>query len=352
VLGWLYPRIRSLVKRLILGRQRRRHQPNDFESVVEVGQGLYRLSHAVAGRWLYPFSIPAGIHRYLYDLTFPSPLVISSFEGHLEMLEMWSGMGMGGVICKTVLWDERAGNARPRLLEVVVPPYTQPALLNAMGLPGKGVQRFCMDLARSRLLRSGKPVGISIGGTSATEYTSVFDYVEAAFSDVSLPLFYEVNISCPNTPEGQSFFYHPELLHQLLTDMRKKSDRVIGVKLSPDQSNEDLLRFADLVKSVPRTYLNLGNTQYKPASQWQLSKADFPKEGGGLSGAPLFPRTLEMVTFLARKDIPLMATGGISNIDQVKALLDAGATLVGIATALVQNPYCVPEINQELATQK
>ena len=71
-------------------------------------------------------------------------------------------------------------------------------------------------------------------------------------------------------------------------------------------------------------------------------------KGGGLSGAPIFKRTLEMVDLFSNFKNPIMATGGISSIHHVNAAKNVGASLFGMATGLVLNPYCIPKINSSL----
>ena len=71
-------------------------------------------------------------------------------------------------------------------------------------------------------------------------------------------------------------------------------------------------------------------------------------KGGGLSGAPIFKRTLEMADLFSNFKNPIMATGGISSIHHVNAVKNVGASLFGMATGLVLNPYCIPKINSRL----
>ena len=71
-------------------------------------------------------------------------------------------------------------------------------------------------------------------------------------------------------------------------------------------------------------------------------------EGGGLSGMSIFNRTIEMVNLFSKFSIPIMATGGISRIEHVQALKKSGASLFGMATSLVLDPYCIPKINRQL----
>ena len=72
------------------------------------------------------------------------------------------------------------------------------------------------------------------------------------------------------------------------------------------------------------------------------------RKGGGLSGKSIFNRTLEMVKIFSVFGVPIIATGGIDNFDQIRILKKEGAILFGMATSLILNPYCIPKINSAL----
>jgi len=329
--------------------QSRRRIPLDLEEVVEKGDRLIKSIQLFASPFLFSFRIPEGIGRQLHDLYFPSPLTIAAFKDDLHILSFWMNFGMGGCTLKTVMPQEREGNPRPRLQEVTMPGIE--GLLNAMGLPGKGAEKTAAQLTKSSLLKFRRPVGISLGGNSVDEYIETFRTFKAFFESHPVPHYYEINISCPNTPEGQDMLKNPQILDQLLRTLRSETPAVIGAKLSPDQDNSQLLVFAELVAGHDRTFINVGNTRYRTCEQVGLATNAISIGGGGYSGDGLFPRTLEMVKLLSQSGVPLIATGGISTASQVEALLDHGATLIGMATALVKNPYCVPIINRRLAAQ-
>ena len=296
----------------------------------------------------YDFPVPEGIGVHLYDLYFPSPLTAAAFKDDLKVLEIWLRHGLGGVTLKTILKEVREGNPRPRLQEVRVD--GERGLLNALGLPGEGVAGLIQLLQGSSLFTHGRPIGISIGGHTIAEYEHNFLELDRFLSPIGdIAYYFELNISCPNTPDGQDMTKAPHLLESLLHSMRKRSDVVIGVKLSPDQSNEDLLKFAELIRSVEKTYVCAGNASYRKCSDVGLSEQAMSIGGGGYSGRGIFGRTLEMTTILAPMKVPIVATGGIGTVAHVKALQDQGALLMGMATAVVQNPYCIPRINQQLA---
>ena len=131
--------------------------------------------------------------------------------------------------------------------------------------------------------------------------------------------------------------------------MRIKTDEVIAVKLSPDVDNTTLMDYGRLIAGFPRTAINLGNTQRKTCAEAGLPEGAISVGAGGMSGPALYPRTLEMVKLAAPIGIPIIATGGVDSAQKVRELLDAGASLVGMATAVVKDMYCIPKINYELA---
>ncbi len=329
--------------------QAKHRHPIDLEEIVEKGDQYIKWVQLFLSPLLFSFKIPQGIGVTLHDLYFPSPLTVSSFKDDFHILSFWMNFGMGGATLKTLMPHPRVGNPRPRLQEVTIPGMK--GLLNAMGLPGKGAPKAIEQLQKASLLKYRRPIGISLGGNSIDEYIETFRLFNVFLSTTTQPHYYEINISCPNTPEGQDMLQNPQLLDRLLTTLRSETTAVIGVKLSPDQDNSQLLLMTELVATHDKTYINLGNTRYRTCEQVGLATNAISVGGGGYSGEGLFPRTLEMVKLLADVGVPIMATGGISTAAQVEALLDHGATLVGMATALVQNPYCVPIINQRLASQ-
>ena len=124
--------------------------------------------------------------------------------------------------------------------------------------------------------------------------------------------------------------------------------RVISVKVSPDSDSPLLSNIGEIVGSFSRTFINAGNTQYITVNEAGVKKKNFSMPGGGVSGPTIFPRMLEMVHLFSSIGLPIMATGGISTIEHVKAVKEQGAILYGMATALVLDPFCVPKINSML----
>jgi dihydroorotate dehydrogenase len=306
----------------------------DLEDVILFGDRQLKWVDRMLGSWIFDFPVDRRGSVDLFGLHFSSPLVISSFKDDLDILNIWLKMGLGGVTLKTIMLQARLGNQRPRICETKV--NGQKGLINAMGLPGVGVKMLIKRLnAGHALLDSTCPLGISIGGESVQEYVDHYDDLRKSLKILKKrPCYFELNISCPNTDEGQDLVKNQDALKTLLVMIRERGEDVISVKLSPDQSDDTLLSYAQMIASFKRVFINIGNTQYRDSSA-------LVKGGGGLSGPPLFERTVQMVNLLFPVGVPLMATGGVSNRADADLLLEKGAVLVGVATGLVFDPYAL-----------
>ena len=318
----------------------------DLEAIITIGDRYLSLIDKYLGAVVFQFKSPAKKTVKLHHLTFSSPLIASSFKGDIPIIKLWLKMGLGGAIFKTILLEPRSGNSKPRIQEIKLNGET--GLINALGLPGPGIHKLVSEINQSELILKGKPLGISIGGHNSKEYLSIFEILESHFKNKE-NLFYELNISCPNVDKGQDLLNNPTLLQSIVKTMRQRTDRVIGVKCSPDQTNESLIQLVKALYDLPGLYINCGNTSYRTCDQVNLKNGDLSRGGGGLSGPFLFERTLEMVRLLAPYGIPIMATGGISKGRQIRELQKEGAILFGMATQLIQDPYQIPKLNQSLS---
>ena len=317
----------------------------DLEPAVRIGdKGLEVFS--ILGSMIYDFPIPKGKQVEIFDLKFPSPLIGASFKSEKSIMEMWMRMGLGGTIYKTIMSKKRFGNSFPRLQDAFY--EGRSGILNALGLPGPGIDQFTKEILSSELWQFRRPIGISIGGETHSEYLDNIKKIEMVINNKCEQYFYELNISCPNTENGATICQNPEILESLLFELRDKLNKVISIKVSPDVPNKTLLNIGEIASLFDKIIINAGNTKFITPMEVGVDKPNFSMEGGGLSGAPIFKRTLEMVGLFSNFKNPIMATGGISSIYHVNAAKDLGASLFGMATGLVLNPYCIPKINSRL----
>ena len=321
----------------------------DLERAIIVGDKINHLLMSSPFKHLLKFSIPNNINRNLYDLDFPSPIIAASFKDDISAFLQWQSVGLGGVTYKTVLKNPSEGNERPRIQEINY--NGKYGLLNSLGLPTKGVDNFINHFEDKKLLSFDRPIGISIGGDNLHDYIELFELINSKVKSSSFDkFFYEVNISCPNTEDGKCLSDNLDELSLLLSKMRSVSSSVIVVKVSPDSNHNEILKICELLSSIEKSVINAGNTRYISTKSAGLAPNHFSKPGGGLSGAPLFNDTLERVKLVNRNfRIPIIATGGLGNYNQVKAVIDSGATLIGMASQLVIDPFIIPQINDKLS---
>ena len=228
-------------------------KPKDLEPAVKLGDTVLS-SFGILGKLIYDFPIPVGKNIEIYELTFPSPLIGASFKSEPEILDIWLRMGLGGVVFKTVMKEKRIGNARPRLQDARI--HGEKGLLNSLGLPGPGIANFINDIVHSMLWEYGRPLGISIGGDTVNEYVKNIGQVQTVLQHHTLPYFYEVNISCPNTENGQTICEDPATLNSLLSAIKKTVSNPISVKVSPDVSNETLGAIGEICTTYDTLLIN------------------------------------------------------------------------------------------------
>ena len=322
-------------------------QDRDLESIVDFGdKNLIRINNYF-GSLAFNFEIPGGLDTDLFGLKFQSPLVAASFKSEQGLLDIWMKLGLGGATYKTIMKNERIGNNRPRLQQVRL--ERSQCLVNALGLPGSGVEAFTSEILDSSLWEYNRPLGISVGGEDLDEYLSNFNKIEKSINgNVPDMYFYELNISCPNTESGNCVGDDLVSLEKLVDHVRENCSSVISLKISPDWSDNHLKSIGDIVRAKDKILVNAGNTQFRTINDLGLKKGQLPRNGGGLSGVSIFPRTLKMIHIFKDLNISIMATGGISTVHHLRAAKNAGATLFGMATALIMDPYCIPKINYQL----
>ena len=348
--SFLYRATRFFVKTIVSCYQFILGKEQDLESIVDFGDRNLVGINNYLGYFAYQFSIPQNLDFEVYDLKFKSPLIASSFKSEKDLIDIWLKLGLGGAILKTIMDKPRSGNSRPRLQQVRL--ERESCLVNALGLPGEGVESFSNSIITSPLWLHKKPIGVSIGGENYKEYISSFNCLEKSLSKTEIRnYFYELNISCPNTDSGSCLGDNLEELEKLIDYIQSKSPAVISVKISPDWDNKHLTSIGDLISPKEKMIINAGNTQFKTTKYLGLKENNLPRGGGGLSGVAIFPRTLELVNLFSDMGLTIMATGGISTIHHLNAVRDAGASLYGMATSLIMDPYCIPRINQKLSKQ-
>lgn len=280
-------------------------------------------------------------------ITFPNPIGLAAgFDKNAALLGLWSGIGFGHIEVGTVTGRAQPGNPRPRIVRFP----DDHALINRMGFPSRGadyIQHHLKRVRSSALMLS--PVGINIGKSKAVDLDrATEDYLYSFERLAHLSDYVAVNVSSPNTA-GLRQLQDRERLVELLQALQgvNRLKKPIFLKVSPDltcEALEDAVRCCadQRIDGVIATNTTLGRAGLSVQTA----------EAGGLSGAPLTARALEVVQFLGRiapKGMALIGVGGVSNGPQLLSMLAAGAQMVQVYTGLVyEGPGLVRSLNQFL----
>ena len=300
--------------------------------LIGVVPGLARLIRARLG--------PAdpALEVTALGLRFPGPLGLAAgFDKDAEACAALSAFGFGFVEIGTVTAQAQPGNPRPRLFRLTA----DRAIINRMGFNIHGAD------AVARRLRS-RPrdvvIGVNIGKTkSVPEDEAVADYVASTERLAAHADYLVVNVSSPNTP-GLRNLQEVERLRPLLTAVRAAAGKAAGrrvpllVKIAPDLADADVDAIADLALELDLDGIIATNTTIRRDGLHGESRP--AGETGGLSGAPLRRRSLEVLRRLRERAgdrLVLVSVGGIESADDAWERIRAGATLVQGYTALIYN---------------
>jgi len=264
----------------------------------------------------------------------------------------WKGLaclGFGHVEVGTVTPLAQEGNPKPRVFRLV----EDQALINRMGFPGRGVEFVTRQLAKPR--PPGFIIGVNLGKNKNTPLEEAEkDYLKLVQELAGLADYLAINVSSPNTV-GLRRLQAREELEKLLAALGQErralrlSQKIqkpipLLVKLAPDLSSEEL---DDALRAILDTGMD-GIIATNTTLQREGLASSFSREMGGLSGAPLFSQSLEVVSQIFRRTqgrLPIIGVGGIANASSARAMLNAGATLVQVYTGLIyQGPGLVKQI--------
>ena len=264
----------------------------------------------------------------------PTPFVNAS--GTLDALVSGT-LGFSAFVTKTVTQNPREGNPPPRIAE------TPAGMVNSIGLANPGLDRFCEhDLPR--LAELGVPIIASVGGWSPGEYATAVARIGAHPAVGAI----ELNVSCPNVESGCiSIGTDARETRALAERCREETDVPVLVKLSP--SVTEIEPIATAAAEGGADGLVLINTVRGIAIDRATLRPLLGGGGGGLSGPAVKPVALHAVFHAyAATGLPIIGMGGVAGGADASEFLAAGASLVGIGTALFREPGIVERAAIEL----
>ncbi|HEY7995604.1 MAG TPA: dihydroorotate dehydrogenase, partial [Steroidobacteraceae bacterium] len=187
----------------------------------------------------------------------------------------------------------------------------------------------------------------NVCGSTLEEYVEVTRRFDASPIDAI-----EINISCPNVKEGGvAFGNYPEMSAQVVAACRKVTRKPLITKLSPNQT--DIRENARRCIEAGTDALAVINTVMGMAIDVATRRPVIGNVQGGLSGPAIKPIALlkvHQVYEVARAHrIPIIGQGGITNAQDALEFLIAGATAVGLGTALFYDPLVCKKVNDGVA---
>ncbi|MCP4427327.1 MAG: quinone-dependent dihydroorotate dehydrogenase [Chloroflexi bacterium] len=289
----------------------------------------------------------------LFGLRFPNVLGLAAgFDKNARATAGLAMLGFGYVEVGTLTPRVQVGNLKPRIFRLPM----DGALINRMGFPNEGVDMVVPRL--KSLKKSNFILGVSLGKQKETPLTDAAeDYTAVMQAVYPYADYLAVNISSPNTRglrQLQGSDYLGRLLQALqvengaLAERHGIDKRPLLVKIAPDLTWPELDEILTAVTDNQISGIIATNTTLSRNGLTHPNQ----KEGGGMSGRPLCQHSNEIIAYIHKQtggQLPIIGVGGVRTADDVRAKLDAGASLVQLYTGLIyEGPDIVGRILREL----
>jgi dihydroorotate dehydrogenase len=298
----------------------------------------------------------ASLRTEAFGLRMHGPFGLAAgFDKNAVAIDGMAMLGFDHVEIGTVTAQGQPGNPKKRLFRLV----EDRALVNRMGFNNDGSAAVAARLAaRKEIFRT--TVGVNIGKTKAVaEQDAVADYVTSTERLAAYADYLVVNVSSPNTP-GLRNLQAASALRPLLTAVREAADRSVTdrrvpllVKIAPDLADEDVDAVADLAVELGLDGVIATNTTV--TREGLRSDPALAAETGGLSGAPLKARSLEVLRRLYDRvgdRVTLIGVGGVEDAEDAWQRILAGATLVqGYSAFIYRGPLWMRALHKGLAAR-
>ncbi len=277
-------------------------------------------------------------------LELDSPIVLLSgcvgFGEEYTRIEGFSNTDVGAICLKGTTLEPRLGNIPSRVTE------TPEGMINAIGLQNPGTDIVINEIM-PKLDKKETRFIINISGSSIEEYGEI----AKRFDDSDIDAI-EINISCPNVKEGGvAFGNDPDMSYRVVEICRKNTTKPLITKLSPNQTNIALN--AQRCIDAGTDGLAVINTLMGMSIDTKTRRPVIGNNQGGLSGAAIKPVALlkvHQVYQVSKKyNVPIIGQGGIMTANDAIEFIIAGASTVGIGTALFYDPLVCPKINDGIS---
>jgi dihydroorotate dehydrogenase (NAD+) catalytic subunit len=273
-------------------------------------------------------------------IPFPNPTVLASGILGVTAASMHHVVkhGAGGVTVKSLSLQPRKGHPNPVLCA------EDTYVLNAVGLSNPGIDTGLEELHAFKKVSNAPLIG-SIFAGSPDEFAEIAARISSAPIDLL-----EVDISCPNVSKefGDPFAYSHDAISTITKKIKAATHIPISIKLSPNAWN--IAALAKTAQDAGADAITACNTISGMAINVEARLPVLHNHVGGVSGPSLFPVALKCVfEIYGAVDIPIIGTGGVTTGKDALAMIMAGATLVGVGSAVYYRGIDVcKKITQEM----
>ena len=280
-----------------------------------------------------------ALEREVFGMRFPNPIgMAAGYDRNGEVYRPLSALGFGFVEIGTVTPRPQQGNPKPRVFNLP----EDKAILNRIGLASKGFETVVSNIRKGH---EGIILGCNIGKNTVTPpEDAAIDYLRVFRNLYQYIDYFSINVSY-NTTHKQYIPRTRESIMNILDplfDFRRGQNqyRPILLKISPDLTNEEIDLMTDIMVDTPLDGIIATNATTLPEGlntpQEELHKAGV----GAVSGTPLTERSIEIVRRIYERchgTYPIIGVGGLMTGEDVKRMMEAGATLVQVYTGFVYN---------------
>lgn len=299
---------------------------------------------------LYFYDHPS-LEIHVFGIKFKNPVGIGGgFDKDCLLIQTLPFIGFGFTEVGSITALAYEGNKRPWNIRLT---KDKSILVNY------GLKNFGADVLSKRIESEKRfvPLVVNIaktndshikGDASIQDYNAAFVKLQASSDIINL------NVSCPNSGDGELFCENPALLRKLLTRIGKnKITKPVVLKLKPDLSDHILYEIIDLIKNYPfiKGFIVSNLTHNRSLLKTSSSNA-IKNSPGGISGKPLQKLSTAMIKKIYKKtkgEYPIIGLGGVFTAEDAYEKICNGASLIELVTGLIYGgPSTIKKIKQGL----
>ncbi len=291
----------------------------------------------------------------VFGVEFPNRVGLAAgFDKDAQVFRAAAALGFGHVEIGTVSMHKQAGNPKPRMFRY---PDIE-AVVNSCGFPNDGCEEISKRLAATATKKCRRvcPLGVNIGKSKVTPLEeAAADYLASFNALADYADFLVINVSSPNTPELrrlQGKDYLPNLLGAISKANEDRAKKLsvnripIVLKIAPDLTYREIDSILEVLLGMNLDGICATNTTVERVGEDMVTK-------GGMSGAPLFEKSLQIVSYISKATegkLPIIAVGGITNTERAGKMMNAGASLVQIYTGMIyRGPFFARSIAKSIS---